>query len=390
TGSNGDGDTGSNGDGDTGSNGDGDTGSNGDGDTGSNGDGDTGSNGSGDSGSNGSGDSGSNGSGDSGSNGSGDSGSNGSGNRRPSPPPTASSASVLSGQSDETTGIFAFSPHISSAELPMRTLRELSSLGQDIALTLGDMTITIPARALSDNAPVYAQSAAVSISSVPYRSVAPLNSAYRSGSLSSSNISLLFEMDLSVDAQQIAHLESPVEVRITYENLTSDQLSVFVISDTGRLNQIGGVLRESSGEISFTADELGTFAVIRNSQLSTMSLAVGGYSYSVDGSLRTTDAAPIILNDRSLVPLRIIAEATGSRVDWSHEDRAVTISRYNRELRLFVDMLTPGLDTPAVIVNDRTMVPLRFIAESFGSSVVWDDAAQTITIYHLSDIQSPD
>ncbi|HBL81961.1 MAG TPA: hypothetical protein DD391_05080 [Clostridiales bacterium] len=108
---------------------------------------------------------------------------------------------------------------------------------------------------------------------------------------------------------------------------------------------------------------------------------------SVNRSLLTFDQPPVIVNDRTLVPLRAIFEALGAVVDWEPTTRTVTARRDDINISLVVDTniikkngADIEIDVPAQIVGDRTMVPVRAISESLGASVDWDPATRTVLI----------
>jgi hypothetical protein len=92
------------------------------------------------------------------------------------------------------------------------------------------------------------------------------------------------------------------------------------------------------------------------------------------------DALPYLDNEvnRVRVPIRFVAEAMGAKVEWNAAARRVTITRDGTEIKLTIDdptVLVNGtpiqIDAPPKIVQDRTMVPLRFISEAFGANVDW-------------------
>jgi len=99
------------------------------------------------------------------------------------------------------------------------------------------------------------------------------------------------------------------------------------------------------------------------------------------------DVAPIIENGRTLVPFRGIFEALEMDVDWDGDTRTAIGTSDNVTIELPIDSTTATvngevvmLDVPAMLHNARTMVPLRFIAESTGADVEWCDATRTVTI----------
>ncbi len=107
----------------------------------------------------------------------------------------------------------------------------------------------------------------------------------------------------------------------------------------------------------------------------------------VNGTALVTDQPAIIVDDRTLVPLRAIFEALGAKVDWIQETetvlaqkRTTTISLQIESNRLYVNGVGVEIDVPAQLVNDRTLVPVRAISEALGASVLWDQETSTVTI----------
>jgi len=108
----------------------------------------------------------------------------------------------------------------------------------------------------------------------------------------------------------------------------------------------------------------------------------------VDGQrVRFRDTKPVKQNDRVLVPLRGIFEALGARVTWDPATQTVSAHRPGTDMRLTIgqnDAAVNGqdvhLDVPAQLIGGSTMVPLRFVSESFGAQVTWNDQAQEADI----------
>lgn len=107
----------------------------------------------------------------------------------------------------------------------------------------------------------------------------------------------------------------------------------------------------------------------------------------LNGNTITFDQKPVIQNDSALVPLRAIFEALGAQVDWDEETQTVTAEKDGVKISLTAGSLTAWkndelilLDTAPAVIGSRTMVPVRFIAESMGAQVGWDAQTQTVTI----------
>lgn len=98
------------------------------------------------------------------------------------------------------------------------------------------------------------------------------------------------------------------------------------------------------------------------------------------------DVPPVVEQGRTLVPLRAIFEALGAEVSWDSSTQTVTATKGGTEIKLVIGGLAykngqpVELDVPARIVNDRTLVPVRFVSEALGARVNWDGKTQMATI----------
>lgn len=99
------------------------------------------------------------------------------------------------------------------------------------------------------------------------------------------------------------------------------------------------------------------------------------------------DTPPVIKQGRTLIPVRAISEAMGANVDWNAEEKIVTITKGDKvivfnltENKVYVDEAEITVDVQAEVMNNRTMVPLRFIAEQLGLNVEYHEEIQTIVI----------
>ena len=99
-----------------------------------------------------------------------------------------------------------------------------------------------------------------------------------------------------------------------------------------------------------------------------------------NGKIIKSDVAPYIQNERTMVPIRFISETLGYKVTWDNDKREVGISGKDTEITLKIDSTKAKvngkelkLDAPASIKKDRTFVPLRFVAENLKAEVKWDN-----------------
>ena len=107
----------------------------------------------------------------------------------------------------------------------------------------------------------------------------------------------------------------------------------------------------------------------------------------VDGTEIEFDVSPIIVNQRTMVPMRAIFEFLGADVEWIPEENAVRATNKTLELYLQIgnmEMIVNGqsstLDVAPFVMNDRTLVPLRAVSEAFSAIVGWEDSTSTVTI----------
>lgn len=141
----------------------------------------------------------------------------------------------------------------------------------------------------------------------------------------------------------------------------------------------GIAVYNSRTEDAFAAEE--TVIVL---QIDNPIMTVGGEEAEIDPGRGTT---PLIVGDRTLVPIRAIIEAAGGEVEWDDAAQQVTLTYNGDVIRLVIDSATAylndaasTLDVAPTTINDRTMLPIRYIAESFEFSVNWDESARTVTI----------
>lgn len=116
---------------------------------------------------------------------------------------------------------------------------------------------------------------------------------------------------------------------------------------------------------------------------------------TLDGKVLVFDVPPTIIEGRTLVPLRGIFEAMGVETRWDNSTKTVTASNSTTTIILPIGNKMPmvngrvvPLDVPGTIVDGRTMVPARFIAESLGAKVSWDESSKTVIIVSDSGIES--
>ncbi len=131
----------------------------------------------------------------------------------------------------------------------------------------------------------------------------------------------------------------------------------------------------------------GTGTTAANKAASQIVLTIGSVEAQVYGETVANDVAPIIVNDRTMLPARFVAESLGAYVAWDNAQRKVTIHKNLTMIEIYIDSDIAyingnpvTLDSPAFIQNDRTYTPIRFIAEALGATVEWNELLRQVTI----------
>ena len=135
------------------------------------------------------------------------------------------------------------------------------------------------------------------------------------------------------------------------------------------------------------------------STVTAIKLQIGNPVMTVDGREQSIDengTAPIIKNGYTLLPVRAVVEAMGGTVEWESTSQTVTLNHGGNIIRLTIDNLTAflndspvNLDVAPDIIDGKTMLPIRFIAESFGFDVDWNGTDQEITITRRGENETP-
>lgn len=122
--------------------------------------------------------------------------------------------------------------------------------------------------------------------------------------------------------------------------------------------------------------------------------ALAAISVTLDGAPLAFETEPLLENGRVMVPMRGILQPLGYSVRWSEAEKTVFAEKDGVSITLpvgkataFVNGTAVTLDAPARLLDGRTFVPLRFLAEYSGADVIWDGGAQAVSI--LSAVEDP-
>ena len=166
-------------------------------------------------------------------------------------------------------------------------------------------------------------------------------------------------------------------------------------------------LKSGSGYLLFVKDDAIISAVSENdvkaekaskdiTPPTVIKLTIGDVNATVNGENVANDVAPMIVNGRTMLPIRFVAENLGAKVYWDEYLQRVSIKSRKTDISVKIGKKTAEvtekiavynqktedveLDSPAFIENSRTYLPVRFVSEKLGADVQWDPATQTVTI----------
>lgn len=109
-------------------------------------------------------------------------------------------------------------------------------------------------------------------------------------------------------------------------------------------------------------------------------MQIGSKTMFVNGKAYEKDAAPVIMNDRTLVPIRFVTESLGGKVAWNAETKEVTLVIDGKEIKMTIGKTIEKYGVAPVIINGRTFVPVRFVADELGATTAWNAETKTVTI----------
>jgi len=115
-------------------------------------------------------------------------------------------------------------------------------------------------------------------------------------------------------------------------------------------------------------------------------------SVVLDGTKLSFDVQPQIIDGRTMVPMRAIFEALGAEITWDSVTQIVGATKGNRTIiamighkEAYIDGTKHAIDVPPLIIDGRTLVPVRFVSEAFDCNVEWNANTQTVYINSLSN-----
>lgn len=193
----------------------------------------------------------------------------------------------------------------------------------------------------------------------------------------------IYEVDdniLRIAINEASNEASTIEISEIYYDIDNRAATGDVIAKVGKeYNQVS--------EKYLATVKLGT---IVSPTAATAVLKIGDPTITINGVAKTMEAAPYIKDGRTFIPVRYAANAVGVSDDniiWDGVNKKVTILKGDRVVQMTIGSNVMTINGAAVtmdvapeITADRTMLPVRFVAQALGANITWDEATQTVTI----------
>jgi len=191
------------------------------------------------------------------------------------------------------------------------------------------------------------------------------------------------ELELKLEAAEAAADEAAIAaLKEQLEGLKAEK-DEFKTQLKAKISEMQQIMKEK-----YTLEELTELEEVAEALASSNDVTVIPVENVLIGNGKAKfDTPPVIKEGRTLIPVRAISEAMGADVTYNAEEKTVTITRDDKvivfnltENKVYVDEAEVIIDIPAEVMNNRTMVPLRFIAEQLGLNVEYEEELQTIVI----------
>ena len=159
-----------------------------------------------------------------------------------------------------------------------------------------------------------------------------------------------------------------------------------------RCTSCGASLPDNNLNDAYVCEYCGTRLLVKNFSLDSPTRPESNVAIKLNSRYLTNlDIQPVIIEERTMIPVRTVANIIGATVGWDAATRTVTITKGNRAIKATIDnreaiiidnglTQTVELDVAPVINQGKTMFPVRFLAEIFGLGIDWDAAKRDVLL----------
>jgi hypothetical protein len=198
---------------------------------------------------------------------------------------------------------------------------------------------------------------------------------------------LVYEVIFKIGNRTVTTLSEPVkaEIDLTQKPLTYAQmakLKALRFKNGEGIELGGGNGWKSSMVYIFYTSEFGVYLVAPMNARTVIMLTIDSPVIHVNDMPFTMDVSPELVNDRTMVPLRFLYECLDAVVDWNQNTQVINITGGSAMVNLTVEIgkLQEGMDTAPYIKQDRAFIPVRFVTETLGGYVEWREEGQNVYI----------
>src|SRR5690606_8537018 len=118
-----------------------------------------------------------------------------------------------------------------------------------------------------------------------------------------------------------------------------------------------------------------------------ITMAVNRGTAEVNGEEKTISPAPVIVNGSTMIPIHFFINHMGGRLSWNNQEKKATLIKDDHLIEMWLnknEIVVDGKwvksDVAPILIDNRTMLPLRFISESLGWKVGWDPATKSVML----------
>jgi hypothetical protein len=216
----------------------------------------------------------------------------------------------------------------------------------------------------------------------------------------------VIEEDTEPPFLELTEIGIVADETINIEGKTEPEASVTINDEEVTVEEDGSFVHEVSLEVGenefvviakdLAGNETKKTLTVTYIERVVLKLQIGNKTVIVNDKPVEIEAAPFVDKNsgRTLVPIRIVAESVGAEIGWEGTERKITLIQGDTIIELWIgkpiaevnDVPTPiDVNAPNLsptVVNGRTVLPLRFVAENLGCAIGWDGTTQTITLIY--------
>jgi len=253
---------------------------------------------------------------------------------------------------------------VSQINMPIQALHSLAALGQSVEIQFPQGSLHLDTDALMS---IVSQGRGENLSfTLLSLDMAVLTQAQQSALQNDSNVYRV--LAFSSDGDNVTDFDGNLSVTVPFEG---EEPQVWRLNEDG--NKMLVTSSYENGNITFVTSSLSVFVIGSATSTPLMRFAIG---------VAFGDAVPFIDagTNRTMVPLRAIAEGLGAEVIWDDATRTVSITRGGDTAFVTIDTPLPGGMGTTVIQDGRTFVPVRYVSEILGAEVIWDDLNRAVYV----------